>query len=312
MRNWFGPEAGPRLTPTPAAPVAVSSVQAALSRPLSRPQSLPAVIGGTTAVASSALTKSGRTQGLDRIWRDGLWLVTGLLALLAAAELVVMFRNPTIMPDMVGADYGLYMNATRRWLAGGDFYPAWQLVGSYTQAQAPILYPPQALLLFVPFTFLPALVWFAVPTLLTVWIVIDHRPRLWTWPILLALFAFWPMNWLPYISGTPTIWIVAALAAGTRWGWPAALVFVKPSLAPFALVGIRHRGWWAIAGALAILGVVVAPMTLDWVRSVMNLTGSKSGALYSLENVPVIAMPLVAWTGGRRRWRHPKLIEATR
>jgi hypothetical protein len=250
--------------------------------------------------AQVALVAGSGSAMRERIWRDGLLLATGLLALLAAAELAVMFRNPTIMPDMVGADYGLYMNATRRWLAGGDFYPAWQLVGPYTQAQAPILYPPQALLLFVPFTFLPAFVWFAFPTLLTVWIVIDHRPRLWTWPILLALFAFWPMNWLPYISGTPTIWIVAALAAGTRWGWPAALVLVKPSLAPFALVGIRHRGWWAIVGALAILGVVVAPMTLDWARSVMNLTGSKSGPLYSLENVPVMTAPLLAWVGRGR------------
>ena len=250
--------------------------------------------------AQVALVAGSGSAMRERIWRDGLLLATGLLALLAAAELAVMFRNPTIMPDMVGADYGLYMNATRRWLAGGDFYPAWQLVGPYTQAQAPILYPPQALLLFVPFTFLPAFVWFAFPTLLTVWIVIDHRPRLWTWPILLALFAFWPMNWLPYISGTPTIWIVAALAAGTRWGWPAAFVLVKPSLAPFALVGIRHRGWWAIVGALAILGVVVAPMTLDWARSVMNLTGSKSGPLYSLENVPVMTAPLLAWVGRGR------------
>jgi hypothetical protein len=237
----------------------------------------------------------------ERIWRDGLLVATGLLAVLAAAELMVMLRNPTIVPAMVGSDYGLYMDATRRWLVSGDFYPVWQVTGPYMAVQLPILYPPQALLLFVPFSFLPFALWLAVPTLLTAWIVIGHRPRRWTWPVMLALFVFWPVEWLPYVSGTPTIWIVAAVAAGTRWGWPAALVLIKPTLAPFALIGIGHRGWWVTAGALAVLAIVFAPMTQDWVRSVTNLTGSKSGLLYSLENLPLMALPLVAWIGRRDR-----------
>jgi hypothetical protein len=242
----------------------------------------------------SSLPAMSKHAMRERVWRDGLLVATGLLAVLAAADLAVMLPN---VPSMVGHDHRLYMDATRRWLAGGDFYPAWQLAGPFTEASRPILYPPQALLLFVPFTFLPAVLWFALPTLLTSWVVIGHRPRRWTWPIMLALFAFWPVEWLPYISGTPTIWVVAAVAAGTRWGWPAALVLVKPTLAPFALIGIRHRGWWVTAAALAILGLVFAPMTLDWLRSVTNLTGSKSGLLYSLENLPLMALPLVAWLG---------------
>ena len=234
-----------------------------------------------------------------RVGRILLLTATGLLALLAVGEVVAMFTIPPIIPGMVGHDYRLYMDATRRWLGGGDFYPAWQLTGPYTAADWPILYPPQALVLFVPFAFLPALLWFAIPTILTVWIVISHRPRRWTWPIMLALFAFWPIEWLPYISGTPTIWIVAALAAGTRWGWPAALVLVKPTLAPFALFGIRNRRWWLTAVAIAAVGLLALPLTLDWLTALSHLGGG--GPAYSLENVPLMLVPLVAWAGRRRQ-----------
>ena len=254
--------------------------------------------------AAPALHDGGQAQ---RIWRTGLLVASGLLALLIAAEVVLMIRNPTIFPSIIGADYGLYMDATRRWLAGGDFYPSWQLAGPFVAAQGPILYPPQALMLFVPFTFLPTILWFAIPTLFTAWIVIGHRPQLWTWPAMLALIAFWPIEWLPYVSGTPTIWIVAAVAAGTRWGWPAALVLIKPTLAPFALLGIRTRAWWVMTGALAVLAIVFARMMIEWMQTVTNLTGPKSGLLYSLENLPLVALPLVAWAG-----RHREPIEATR
>ena len=209
-----------------------------------------------------------------------------------------MLMNPTIVPGMVGNDYRLYMDATHRWLGGGDFYPAWQLAGPYTAADWPILYPPQALVLCVPFAFLPAVLWFAIPIVLTGWIVVSHRPRLWTWPVMLALFAFWPMQWLPYISGTPTIWVVAAFAAGTRWGWPAALVLVKPTLAPFALFGIRNRRWWLTALAVAALGLLALPLTLQWVAALSHFSGG--GLLYSLENVPLMLIPLVAWAGRQR------------
>lgn len=239
--------------------------------------------------------------------RDGriLALTTlGVLALLAAAELAVMLRNPTIVPGMVGDDYRLYMDATRRWLAGGEFYSAWQLAGPYTSADWPILYPPQVLALFVPFTFLPAALWFALPPILTAWVVISHRPRLWTWPVMLGLFAFFPMLWLPYVSGTPTIWIAAAVAAGTRWGWPAALVLVKPTLAPFALLGCRNRSWWVTALAVAALGLLALPLTFDWLTAVLHFRGGS--LFYSVGDVPMMLVPLVARLGRTQRSRPPR------
>jgi hypothetical protein len=232
-----------------------------------------------------------------RVRHVGLLVATGLLGLLIAAELASLAGNARIFPEMVGHDHRLYMDATLQWLAGGPFYPEWQLTGTYTDNAWPILYPPQALFLFVPFTVLPAFLWYAIPILITAWVVVGFRPQTWTWPVMLGLFALWPMQWLSYVYGTPTMWLVAALAAGLRWGWPGALILVKPSLLPLALVGITRRGWWFTVAALFVGGVLFAGMTVDWVRSVMNLSGPRSGVLYSLENLPMMLVPIVAWLG---------------
>ncbi len=56
----------------------------------------------------------------------------------------------------MGTDYRTYMDATRVWLPGGSFYPAYELAGPYQIELGAVLYPPVALLLFVPFTVLPA------------------------------------------------------------------------------------------------------------------------------------------------------------
>lgn len=237
-------------------------------------------------------------------------VATGALGLLATAELAVMLTNRSIIPGMVGSDYRLYMDATRRWLAGGEFYPAWQLAGPHTSVDWPILYPPQTPVLFVPFLFLPAVLWFAIPIILTGWIIASCHPRPWTWPVMVGLFALFPVLWLPYISGTPTIWIVAALAAGTRWGWPAALVLLKPTLAPFALIGCRDRRWWVAALALVILGLVALPLTFRWLAALANF--SSGGLLYSLENVPLMLLPLVAWLGRRKAGSNRRLWQRDR
>jgi hypothetical protein len=231
-------------------------------------------------------------------------LLAAVVGVVLAAEGWIMARNPTIVAD-VGSDYHLYMDATARWLAGGAFYPANQLAGPYTDAIRPILYPPQALILFVPFTALPAILWFAIPIALTGWIVAWHRPNRWGWLAMGATIAVVPLLFLPYVAGTPTIWIIAFLALGTRWPGLAALVLLKPTLAPFALIGIKHRWWWAIAGLMAVAGLALWPLTLEWIQSVINLTGERSGLLYSAENLPLVAVLMIAWLTGRHAptWR---------
>ncbi len=65
--------------------------------------------------------------------------------------------------DGAAIDYRLYMDATERWLRGGPFYEPYQLAGPYTISAGDILYPPVALWLFVPLSFLPACMWWLVP-----------------------------------------------------------------------------------------------------------------------------------------------------
>ncbi len=211
-----------------------------------------------------------------------------------------MVHNPSIVA-MGGSDYELYMGATSRWLAGGPFYLPQQLAGSYTVAIRPVMYPPQALVLFVPFTVLPTALWFAIPMILTVGMMLWHRPNRWGWLATGALVAGFPMLFLGYLAGTPTIWIVAFLALGTRWPWVAAFILGKPTLLPFALIGVSNKRWWAIAALLGLLGIVLWPLTLDWIRAGLNLSGSRSGLVYSFEDVPVMLVPIIAWVTGRHR-----------
>src|SRR4029078_6946076 len=118
------------------------------------------------------------------------------------------------------------------------------------------LYPPHALYLFVPFVVVPALVWWLVPLRVIAYLQWWCRPAAWAWPIL-ALILVFPKTPNQIIYGNTDMWIAAFIAGGVRWAWPAVLVSIKPSLAPFALIGIRSR-WWGIAAA--ILGLDGPPV----------------------------------------------------
>jgi len=56
----------------------------------------------------------------------------------------------------------------------------------------------------------------------------------------------------PVYHGHPVIWVAAFAAAGLRFGWPGALIWLKPSLFPFAAIGFRHIGWWIVVAALVL------------------------------------------------------------
>jgi hypothetical protein len=200
----------------------------------------------------------------------------------------------------VAADARLYHEATLRWLHGSAFYQPYQLAEPYDPlgqgSNAPILYPPVALLLFVPSLLLPLPLWYLIPLGTIATIIVAWRPSLWAWLAIAICMAQFQTTWT-IICGTPTIWIVAFVALGTRWPALSALVLLKPSLFPFALFGIRHRPWWLAAGVLAIVSLVLLPMDLDWLRSVLNASGPRSGLSYSLADVPFMAVPLIAWFG---------------
>jgi hypothetical protein len=240
------------------------------------------------------------------------------VALLGVASLAFLWGVGTFyvlithFPYGIGVDYRLYQGAARGWLAGGDLYPAFQLTGQYDALESafagvsPVLYPPVALLLFVPSLLLPAALWWAIPLGITVWIVWSYRPSPLAWMTIGIAFAFRPtMDTI--VTGNPGMWVPAFVALATRWPAASALVLFKPSLFLFALIGIRDRRWWLVVGGLALVSLALLPLDIEWVRSMLNATGSRSGMTYSLREVPMDLIPLVAWAG-----RHRELIEATR
>lgn len=214
-----------------------------------------------------------------------------------AQELVTMAGNRSLMA-VPGLDYSSYMDATRRWLAGGSFYESWQLAGPYAIAVGDILYPPQMLALFVPFTVLPWPLWYGIPTAITVGSIAACRPAAWAWVAMLLVVTLWVGRFQIWWFGTPTIWFVALVALGLRYAPVAALVFLKPSIAPLALLGMRNPRWWLASLAVAASCLLCWPLFEQWVTAILNVRGTD--ALYSIGDVAPLSIPVIAWAGRRR------------
>ena len=197
-----------------------------------------------------------------------------------------------------GVDYRAITGAASRWLATGSFYEPWQLAGSYAihyGEAIDVLYPPVVLWLAVPFVFLPALLWWAIPAAATAFGLWQLRPGPWTRMALFAL-ALWPTSIGVWLWGNPGMWALAAESLGLAYGWPAVLVLIKPTLAPFALVGVRRRSWWIALGVFLLLCLPFGALWMDWIRvAIVNPTNG--GPEYSLPYLPTMALPLVAWVG---------------
>jgi hypothetical protein len=189
-----------------------------------------------------------------------------------------------------GIDYALYMDATRRWLDGGAFFQPYQLAGPYPVQMGDVLYPPNALWLFVPFTVLPAILWWAIPLGVTAAMIGRLRPAPVAWPFL-ALCCFWPPFVARIVAGNPVMWVMAAVALGFAFRWAFVGVLLKPSLFPFALLGIRDRSWWIALAIVAAASLPFGSMWLDWITAVTNST---AGLFYSLQDVPILLLPVIA------------------
>jgi hypothetical protein len=184
-------------------------------------------------------------------------------------------------------DFGIYMDAVDRWLATGGWYQERQLHGPYPIELGDVLYPPVLLYLLVPFRIL-------------VW---RHRPAPWAW-VAIALCMAWPYSPAKFVFGNPVIWATAAVALGTIWHWPAALAIVKPTIIPFALVGIRDRRWWYVVVALGVASLPVLALTLLYPQVLLdaqtNPVDGRGGPFYSVTEFPLVAVGLIAWLGRRR------------
>lgn len=230
---------------------------------------------------------------------SGRWYRPLAVGLTALAVVFGLFVAAQLVGEPVGTDRETYVGAAQRWLAGGPFYYPFQLAGPYEIATGVVLYPPIALYLFVPLSFLPAVAWWAVPLGILAAVIRHHRPAAWAWPLIAACLGF---QWSVMIlwTGNPTIWVAAFVALGTLGGPWALAVVAKPTLAPFVLVGARRRSWWIGAVVLALLALPFGSMWPDWFNAVTDIYGWRVGPLYSLGDVPLVAAPVIAWLAKAR------------
>ena len=237
-------------------------------------------------------------------------VVIGVLLLLILAEIRVRMNPDSLAVG--GMDFATYRAATMSWLAGGPFYPVSETSGPFIIDTGAVLYPPPMLILFVPFVFLGPLLWSLIPAAIMVAVIAYHRPALWGIALILGCVAFSPEVQTLYWFGTPTIWIAAFVALATVRSWPAALVILKPAVVPFVALAARDRQGWLALILAVLVSLVFLPMWLEWITVMLNASGPRANVLYALGDVPLLAIPLIAWLSGRYpptwlapRWPRP-------
>jgi len=276
--------------------------QAAAGRPTARPI-LPRMRGDSELWTVPAQRRGFgdrqvATARLRHAWR--------LLAFAIVASAAVVFVLEIIGEVVLGSgrvaiDYRTYIPAAQSWLDGDGFYRSWQLAGPYQLVNPAVMYPPTALVLFVPAVFLPPLGWWLVPAALTVIGLWGARPPTWRWPFIAICLLYPNTLWL-VLSGNPDIWAVAFLALATRWPASSAWIVLKPTLAPLAVLGMRTRRWWLFVAALTIVSAALVLMWRDYVVVLMNARGDRATFLWVVYETPLLAIPLlVGWNGPRGR-----------
>lgn len=221
-------------------------------------------------------------------------VATSMILGLAVALLV---GNVGLIQAHGAEDFLIYLRHTNEWLAGGSFYEARQLAGPYAVQAGDSLYPPPFALVMLPFLVLPAALWWVIPIATIGWVVLHHRPQPWAWP-LIALCIAAPRTLSLAIYGNPTMWVAMTVAAGTVWRWPAALAVLKPSLAFFAVIGIRDRRSWIVGAVLILVSLAMLPDWREYVTATANLRGQN--LTYSLYDSAFVLIGLIAWAGRTR------------
>ena len=246
-------------------------------------------MAGATIIAANS-----RDRGPAQRWAKP--VAAGLtVAILGFALLELAVNLSYVLPpgaSFLGMDFFFYRDVATRWLETGAYYLPHQLSGPYNVTlMVDNLYPPPALFLFLPFLVLPAVLWWLIPISVLGAFIAWCRPGPIALP-LLALVLVWPRTQTAFLFGNTDLWMAAAVAGGLRWGWPAALLVIKPTFLPLALVGARRREFWIALAAVAAASIPMAALWLDYGQAMRNLT---IGADYSLGSLPLVLAPIVAW-----------------
>jgi hypothetical protein len=195
----------------------------------------------------------------------------------------------------LGLDWLGYRAGFERLLATGSPYAAFELAGPFVPEHLDFIHPPNALVLFAPFALLPQpldfIAWDAIPLAVLAYPL--RRLAWWAWPFVAALTMTDSLQY-PILNGNSSLWMCAAFSLGLRFGWPAGLIAMKPSLAPLALVAI-HRPRPAIA--LAILPIVATlPLLPDYLVVLRN---ANLGLSYSITQYSLVAFAAWPWVAER-------------
>ncbi len=246
---------------------------------------------------SSAPPLADHGSRRDRL-RQGVGSPVVLAALTVVACLIVilpwvsaLISNPDYVRWLVGIDADIYFDATRSWLQDGQWYLPRQLAGPYGITYGDVLYPPILLYLLVPSQLLPFILWWAIPLGAIALGLLAMRPPRWSLPLLILCLA-WPLSVEQLIKGNPVLWVMAIATVCLARGWPLTLVLLKPSLAPFALPGIHRRSWWIVLGVMGLATLPFWDLALLYPQVILSSRGG--GILYSIRDVPLLLLPVVA------------------
>jgi hypothetical protein len=221
---------------------------------------------------------------------------TGFLLLFALVELITVGTDAARV-GRIGLDIGYwYSYYARRWLETGVLYRPEQLVGPYVVSGLDFVFPPIAILVFVPFLYLPVVIWWLAPAAVMGACWRRYRPAWWTYP-LLALILAWPRTIGQLVVGGSDLWVSMAVGLGVLYAWPFAMVVMKPSFLPLALLGVNRRAWWMASAALLLVALPFGTQWFDYATAIKN---SGLPLTYSLLQLPVTLAPIVMWLGRTR------------
>jgi hypothetical protein len=219
-------------------------------------------------------------------------VVIGSLTLVAAQVVMYVVGWLTQRDSIpLGLDWLGYRAGFERWLATGSPYAPFELAGPFTPEHLDFIHPPNFLLLAGPFSLLPHpldyILWVGIPIAIFVWLL--HRIPWWAYPVVAFLSMTNSLQY-PILNGNSSLWMTAVFSLSLRYGWPAGLLAMKPSLLPLAFAGLRRPV------PTFLLAAVPVALTLPLFPAYVTVLHNANLPLtYSVSNYSLIALALVPW-----------------